>query len=169
MNRAFNARLISTFGADRLYRVYLDRGELFFIRIGGQAGVAVGVAAQFGLLGAMVLKAHKKRSDEKLAARILDLDRQHPSAHLSGHKHNFHAATTAVRHSSLEPAAAMGAHGEHFGRWRFQVQDGKEILLQLETLDDMRSAFELLPSLGAVHASNVVWDSGRQKFTKRAS
>ena len=73
MSNAFNARYISNLSLDRLYRVYIERGEMFFIRIGGQAGVAVGVAAQFGVVGALVLKSLKKRGDEKLALKISEL------------------------------------------------------------------------------------------------
>ncbi len=43
------------------------------------------------------------------------------------------------------------------------------MLFQLETLDDMRAASEILPRLGGVHVSNVVWDSAKKKFAKRAA
>lgn len=169
MSNAFNARFISNLSLDRLYRVYVERGEMFFIRIGGQSGVAVGVASQFGVVGALVLRSLKKRGDEKLAAKIADLDRQHPSSQLSAHKQNFHAASTAVEHSALEPAATIGAHGEHFGRWRLKIRDGKEMLLQFEALEDMKAAHGLLPALGSVHANNVVWDPAKNRFAKKVA
>ncbi len=101
MGNAFNARFVSTFTPDRLYRVYIDRGEIFFIRIGGQGGMALGVASQFGLLGGLVLQGLKKRGNEQLATKTSELDRQHPSSQLSAHKHNFHSAATAIQVSSL--------------------------------------------------------------------
>ena len=169
MSNAFNARYISNLSLDRLYRVYVERGEMFFIKIGGQAGVAVGVAAQFGVVGAMVLRSLKKRGDEKLALKISEQDRQHPSAHLSAHKHNFQTASTAVEHSSLEPPATIGAHGEHFGRWKLKLRDAKEMLFQFESLDDMRAAHALLPFLGSAHVTNVVWDTAKNRFAKRVA
>ncbi len=169
MGNAFNARFVSTFTPDRLYRVYIDRGEIFFIRIGGQGGMALGVASQFGLLGGLVLQGLKKRGNEQLATKTSELDRQHPSSQLSAHKHNFHSAATAIQVSSLEPAALIGSHGEHFGRWKLKLRGSKEMLFQLETLDDMRAASEILPRLGGVHVSNVVWDSAKKKFAKRAA
>ncbi len=166
MSNAFNARFLSTFSLDRLYRVYFERGEIFFIKVGGQSGVAIGVTSQFGVLGAMALRAIKKRGAEKLAARTSELDKQHPSAQLSAHKHNFQTPTTAIQRSSLEPAATLGTHGEHFGRWRLALREGKEMLFQLETLDDMTIASQVLPTLGDVHISNVTWDTAKKKFAK---
>lgn len=169
MSDAFNARFVSTFSPDRQYRVYIDRGEIFFIRIGGQGGVAVGITSQFGLLGALVQRALKKRGAMKLAIKTSELDRQHPSTHLSGHKHNFHTTATTVESSSLEPAPLIGAHGQHFGRWKLKLRESKEMLFQFETIDDMKAAYQLLPSLGRTHTNNVVWDPIKLKFTKVAA
>jgi len=158
MSSAFNARLVSIWTPDRLYRVYIVRGEMFLIRIGGQGGFAQGVASQFGLLGAYLLKAHNRRSAAKLAARVAELDRLAPSVHLSTHKHNLHVMASSVERSALEPAPVIGAHGEHCGRWRLKVRDAGERLFQLETPEDMMAAHELLPTLGCPHVSKVVWD-----------
>jgi hypothetical protein len=102
--------VISTFSPDRLYRVTIERGEVYFIRIGGQSGVAVGVASQFGVFGALFPHMLKKRTDRKLA--------------------------------------------------------GKEMSFQFETVDDMRAAYDLLPALGGVHLSDVVYDAARNRFAK---
>ena len=166
MSRPFNARLVSNFSPDRLYRVYVDRGEVFFIRIGGQGGMAAGVAVHFGLLGILVMRALKKRADAKIAAKIAELDRQHPSGHLAAHTHNLHTATTAIETSSLEPAPLLGGHGQHVGRWRLKLREGKEMLFQFEMLEEMRTAHDVLPTLGGAHVTNVAWDSAKQKFTK---
>ncbi len=166
MSNAFNARFVSAFTPDRLYRVYVDRGEIFCIRIGGQGGLAEAVALHLGLLGALAMKSLKERSEEKVAARAADVDQKHPSTQLAAHKHNFHAASGALESSSLEPAAAIRAHGEHVGRWRLKFRDKKEMVFQLETLEEMRTAYQLLPSLGSVHVNHVVYDALSKKFAK---
>jgi hypothetical protein len=164
MSSAFNARLVSNWTPDRLYRVYVVRDEMFFIRIGGQGGFAQGMAAQFGLLGLYLLKAYNRRSAAKLAAKIAELDRISPSIHLSAHKHNFHVGATGVERSSLEAPPVLGAHGEHCGRWRLKLRDAKEWLFQLETPEDMTAAHELLSTLGCPHVSKVVWDAAKKRF-----
>ena len=169
MSRAFNATLVSTFSPDRLYRIYVDRGEVFFIRIGGQNVVATALASHLGLLGIFIRRALKKRADAKLAMTIAELDRQHPSSHLAAHKHNLHTPTTAIETSVLEPAAVMGAHGNHVGRWRLKLRESKEMLFQLETLEEMKAAHALLPTIGGLHVTNVVWDPAKEKFTKAAA
>ncbi|HKY32463.1 MAG TPA: hypothetical protein VJV23_08010 [Candidatus Polarisedimenticolia bacterium] len=163
---AFHARFISTWTPDRLYRVYIDRGEIFFIRVGGQAGFAEGAALQLGLLGGFILRAIRRRNAARRAARAEELDRQHPSAHLSAHKHNIHAAVSAVESSSLEPPAALGAHGEHFGRWKLTLRGSKPMLLQLETIEDMTAAHQALAGLGAAHVSKVAYDPASGRFAK---
>ena len=40
------------------------------------------------------------------------------------------------------------------------------MLFQLETLDDMKAAHDLLPALGDVHVSNLVWDPAKKKFAR---
>lgn len=166
MVRPFNARFISTFTPDRLYRVYVEGGEISFIRIGGQAGLAEGVGMQFGLLGALVMRSLKKRSEAKVAEAAAGVDREHPSAHLGDHKHNFRTSAGELQSSSLEPPALIRTHGEHFGRWRLRFRDGKVLHFQLETPAEMRIAYEVLPALGGVHVNNVVQDRRNGRFTK---
>src|SRR5689334_7971719 len=54
----FDARLISTFTFDRVYRIYIKDQTLYFIRIGGQAGFSQGLAAGGarggGIVGAII-------------------------------------------------------------------------------------------------------------------
>ncbi len=166
MINAVNARFVSVFMPDRTYRIHVDRGEIFAIRIGGQGGLAEAVALHFGLLGFLAMKPLKARGEAKLAARAADVDQKHPSTQLSAHKHNFHTTAGALSASSLEPAAAIRAHGEHAGRWRLKFRDGKEMTFQLEMFEEMRTAYQILPSLGSVHVNQVVYDALSKQFKK---
>ncbi len=164
---AFNGRLISALSSDRFYRVYFGRGEVFFIQIGGQSFGQI-VAASFGLLGALIYAPFQRKAQAKLAARIRDLDMQPPSMSLAGGKHNFSAAVADFESSALEAAVALGQHGPHLGRWVIQLRGQKPLILQLETEDDMRCAFEMLPLAISAHVNQVVWDAARSKFVKAA-
>lgn len=162
---AFNGRVISALSPDRLYRVFFDQGEVFFIQIGGQSFGQV-IAAQFGLLGRLVYAPIQRRAQAKLEAKIRDLDTQPPSVHLTAGKHNFRAAVSDFESSTLQAAPALGGHGRHLGRWILQLHGQKQITLQLETEDDMRRAFETLPLAIGTHVNQVMWDAAKSKFTK---
>ncbi len=168
--KAFTARLISMLSLDRVYRVYLTDGAVFFIRIGGQGGFARGIAAQFGALGALFLRATQKRSQADRMRKLEKLDMTHPSAHLSAHKHNFTVPVSEFEESVLQPPPALGGHGQHHGRWVFKLRGQKPMTLQLETLEEMQAAYEILPNfLGGRHKTRVVWHAGKSMFIKGAA
>ena len=146
-DEAFNARFISTFGLDRLYRVYLARGELFFIKIGGQGGLDHAVAAQFGLLGALVKSLLSQGSLAKQKQRLDQLDRLDPRSLLSRDKNNFRLSSAEVAESSIEPATKLPMHGPHVGVWKLRLRDGKTMTLQLDEPSEMEQALAVLPPL----------------------
>ncbi|MBK9231758.1 MAG: hypothetical protein IPO15_13155 [Anaerolineae bacterium] len=162
---AFNGRQISALSSDRLYRVFFDQGEAFFIQIGGQS-FGQAIAVQFGLLGMLIYAPFQRRAQAKLEAKIRDLDMQPPSALLAAGKHNFRAFISDFESSSLQAAPALGGHGRHLGRWVLQLRGQKPMTLQLETEDDMRRAFETLPSAISTHVNQVAWDTAKSKFVK---
>lgn len=167
--QAFNARYISALTPDSVYRVYLCRGETFFIRIGGQPW-AQAVASGFGVLGALVLEPIQQRAAAKQRELCSQLDAEDPSLHLKAHKHNFWAAPSDYQESSLNPASGFAGHGPHYGRWVFRLRRGKPMTLQLDTLSDMQAAYELLGEcLGPVHLVNVVWSPSKRVFVKPAT
>ncbi len=167
--RAFNARYLSAFTPDRVYRVYLSRGETFFIRIGGQPW-SQDIASAFGLLGPLMLEPMLRRAAAKLRERCSQLDAQDPGLHLKAHKHNFRAAVSDFEQSSLNPASGFASHGQHYGRWDFQVRGRRSMTLQFDTLSDMQAAYQMLgDTLGPVHQVNVDWSPSQDRFVKRAS
>ncbi len=161
----FNGRLISALSPDRLYRVFFDQGEVFFIQIGGQNFGQI-IVLQFGLLGKLIFAPIQQKSQAKLEAKIRDLDTQPPSAQLTAGKHNFRAAVSDFERSTLQAAATFGQHGPHFGRWVLQLHGQKLVTLQLETEDDMRRALATLPLAIGIHENQAAWDATKGKFTK---
>lgn len=165
---AFNGALISALSPDRRYRVYANDGQLFFIQIGGQ-GLGTALAASFGALGMLIYGQFQRRAQAKLEARIRELDMQPPSSLLAQGKHNLCVAASDVESSTLQAASALGGslggHGQHYGRWILQAR-GKKMTVQLESEDDMRRAFAMLPRAIRQHANQVSWDGATNKFTK---
>jgi len=163
---AFNARATFTWSGDRMYRVYLTNDALYFIRIGGQGGMDVAVAAGFGALGGAALSLMRKRGQTKEEERRAAIDAQGPQALLDAHKHNFRLFPSDVRESSIEPAAAPGWHGPHSGRWLVTTGEQK-LSLQFETPEDMVVALAHLPRLlGDRLRVNVAWSEKKGRFER---
>jgi hypothetical protein len=106
----------------------------------------------------------EKRARAQREQKIRELDLVHPSAHLGSGKHNFHAMISNVEVSILQPRARYGAHGSHFGRWTFKLRGQKQLILELETLDDMQRAYDTLPGAIAGHTNKVVWNPSKNSF-----
>lgn len=164
----FSARLISTWSLDRLYRVYPTKEYLFFIRIGGQGAVARAAAVQFGILGGMILGYFEKRASARLADGLRDLDAQDPHALIGRHKHDFRVGLVEVESSRIGPAARVGTHGPHVGRWVLTPRGRKPITLQLEKVEDMKAAIDGVAAVaGPRHQNVVVWNADSGRFVKQ--
>jgi hypothetical protein len=142
---AFNARAVFWLRPDRLYRVYPTRGELFFIRIGGQGtdlGAALG--ALLGPLGSLLEERLRRRREAKLRGRIEEVDRIPPEIRAREHRHSFQLSVAQIAASQILEPSRVAAHGRHDGRWIFTLQGGESWRLQFESQDDMSRARELL-------------------------
>lgn len=161
----FNARYISTWSPDRLYRVCLVEEEIYFIRIGGQEVMGQVIGAQFGLIGMFIQKGMAKRGEKKLQSLLEQLDSQHPSELLSSHKHNFRCSVRDLVRSRIEPPSRFASHGEHFGRWILDLAGQDSMTFQFETLEEMQEAYSSLPGiLGSRLMVNAKWDSIKNRF-----
>ena len=166
-DRAFNVRAVSTFTSDRLYRVYVCGNQLAFVKIGGQAGIAEGVAAQFGLLGALFLAWWRKRSHKKLQQRLAEEDPQDIELLVARDPKNFRVQPDQVHTASIEPPARLGTHGRHCGVWKLEETNGTKHSFQFEELSEMREALTILPDvLGALLIINVRWDGNKGRYIK---
>jgi hypothetical protein len=142
---AFNARAIFWLRPDRLYRVYPTRGELFFIRIGGQGtDLAAALGALLGPLGAIFEERLRRRSAAKLRDRIEEVDQLPPEIRAREHRHSFQLSVAQIAESQILEPSRIPAHGRHDGRWTFTLQGGESWRFQFETLEDLGRAHELL-------------------------
>jgi hypothetical protein len=162
---AFNARAIFTWSADRVYRVYVRDDALYFIRIGGQ-NLGTAVAAQFGLVGALVGQAVQKRTEAKRQATTAAQDQQDAQDLLSRHKDNFRIVSGEALASSVEPPTNPAGHGVHLARWLLTLPD-KKLTLQLEQRADVEAVLAHLPRFfGDKLNVNVRWDEGKKRYQK---
>jgi len=152
---SFNARYISAFTPDRLYRIYLVGHDLCFIKIGGQ-----------GPSGLFQYNAGDLTARERTRAAKADAD--DPRYLATAHKHNLLVAAGDIAASSIDPPPLFGQHGPSFGRWRIRLKDGRKLTLQFEGLEDMLIAVQHLPAiLGSCLTVNVEWDEHRPRFIAR--
>jgi hypothetical protein len=166
--RAFNARCLSTWTSDRLYRIYVTGEQLVFVRIGGQGGTGVVIAAQFGLIGLLWHWLFSRKSDAKRRSLLEELDSQPPEHLIARHKHNFSATPADLVETSIEPPSALATHGKQYGTWRIALRDKKPMTLQFEDPDEMRVAVELLVAFfGAQLQINLEWDPEKKKYIKK--
>jgi hypothetical protein len=166
--KAFNARYISTWTLDRLYRVYVTDDQLVFVRIAGQGGMGWAIAAQFGLIGLLLHWLSSKQAKAKRRALLDELDSQPPEYLLARHKHNFSATAADFVETSIEPPSALALLGKQYGMWRIALRDKKPMTLQFEDPDEMRVGVELLVSFfGTQLQINLEWDPEKKKYIKK--
>lgn len=165
---AFNARtLAQIFAADRLFRVYLAPGGMFFIRIGGPRHDQL--AVHFGLVGWIISNMTMKHRQRAADERAADLDQASLRDRLEDHKDNFREPYSEIVSSVIQTGTSFltGMSGQHAGRWTLEFENRKTMRLQFDTIDDMRIAVQELPKvLGDAHINRVEWNAKKQKYVK---
>ena len=169
---SFNARACYTLAADRIYRVELRDGFLYFLRVGGQFDVDRGIhqpggpgkipAVMILAAGEALFRTHKK---EELLAR--DPSRE-PEELLGMHPHNFKLAPADISRATLLPKKWFVAlFRTHFGRLIIEHIDGKRQEYHFESLDDLRTASAHLPALLKNKLDmRIHWDGNKGRFIK---
>lgn len=169
--KTFNAKLISTFSSDRIYRIYSKGNDLIFIQIASGLGATPEtVTAHFGLIGALVGILLKKRAKRKSEAVIQRIDQQDPEHLLAEHEHNFKLYTAEIADSSIDAPSFFASRGPQAGRWRFTLRDGRKMRFLFQGKDDMKVAVGLLPQLlNATLRVNVEWNEKKKRYRKKKS
>ena len=145
---AFTARECFALSMDRMYRVYVSGGELFFIKIGGQPGLGHAVAVQFGLVGALVHRWLEKRAKARLAEELSALDRRDLRSLVPRDKANYRWRVGEIQGSTIDTTTSkLGAHGARVGKWELKTGDGTTHNLQFEDAGEMETAIDALQSL----------------------
>src|SRR5205085_3622335 len=114
---SFTAKL-ATARATRVYRVYVQRDNLFCIVLAEGLGAnPETLTVHFGLLGALIGAIMKKRAKKKHAAATQRMDQTDPEQLLTEHKHSFKLHTSEIREGSIEPRPWLTLDGHQVGHW----------------------------------------------------
>lgn len=168
-SQRFNTRATFTLKGDRVYRVYPEGDELYFIRIAGQMQAMDWRIAlnQLGLLGIWIGRKLNARRDITLAAKTAEADAMTPQEQLQGHKHSFHLHVNDVLTSSFDAPKIVSLHGRHAAVWLLEPQRGEKWRFQFEDPHEAREALAVLSAaLGDRLTVNAVWDDAKEKFRK---
>lgn len=165
---SFTAKLSSSRGT-RIYRVYPQRDDLFFILLAdGFSANPETLTVHFGLIGALIGVAMKKRAKKKHAAAIQRMDQTDPQQLLTEHKHNFKLHTSEIREGSLEPRPVITFDGHQVGHWKLQLRDDRKMKFLFENNGDMTAALNALsPFFNGSLNVNVEWDEKKKRFKKK--
>lgn len=164
---SFNMRACFTLETDRIYRVELRDGFLYFLRVGGQFDLDRGIHQPAGLAGVMLLAAGeallRKHKKEELIARDPSRD---PEELLGIHPHNFKLAPADIASATLLPKKPLLAlFRPHFGRLVIERIDGKRQEYHFEKLNDLRTAYTHLPApLGNKLDIRIHWNETGGRF-----
>ena len=165
-NESFDAKIVSQ-NAGSLYRVYAQSGEFYFICLGGVGQTAQVVTAQFGLIGALIGSAIKKRAKKQAEAVLQRAEGQDLESLLRDNKKSFKVYIPEITEAVVEPPALLALNGKQAGRWNFKLRDGKKYRFEFETTEAMQAALNLLPRLlNATLRVNVEWNEPKKKFQK---
>jgi hypothetical protein len=167
----FNARAVYALKLDCLYRLYILPGEACFIKIGGQGfsrSFAVALRHQLGLIGALIGHALLKRSEDSLRQKVRELDASDPQTLARTEKESFVVAAGSFVKSVLDGPSLFSGHGQQTGVWNVELRDGRKLRLQIETQEDMETAFRVLPGfVGSAHDMKVTWDPAKGEIVKK--
>jgi hypothetical protein len=165
-NGSFDARFVSR-GADNLYRIYVQGSDLYFINLGGINVITRVVTSQFGLVGALIDLALKKRAKRQTEALLQRAEGQDPEFLLRENKSNFKLCVPEISDAAMEPPSFWARHGKQAGRWNFKLRDGKNFRFEFVTADAMKAALDVLPGLlNATLRVNAEWNEPKKKFEK---
>jgi hypothetical protein len=141
----FCAMAFFSFARDRLYRIYLVDGVLYFIQIADQ------------------LTAGKVAMNE-----VDNLDRQRPQDLMPAHKNNMAIPIADIASATIDlPGWFDGAHGPHLGIWRMKLHTGTKWSFQFNFEDDMKRACHGLPAaLQDRLLLRTRWDDAAGAFVK---
>jgi hypothetical protein len=144
---AFIVRCYPPFRMARLYRVYVDQGALYLIRMRGVIGNA-DAGSRFELhpgrrAAGMFLRWWASKS---LDTSARELDARGPREMLDAHRMNLRVEPGEVAESRLDPPRVLG-HGEHFACWSLNLQGRRRLSFQIEDEASLRTALEHLPRL----------------------
>ncbi|HEX9998412.1 MAG TPA: hypothetical protein VGB45_14840 [Abditibacterium sp.] len=164
--RGFSVLSVTSWGADVLYRVYIQDSSVYFIPIGKQG---VDGTFSFGILSlASIFLMHRQSKDKHEAKKnAVSFDGKTPEE-LLVNPGSFKLTRDQFADCPIEPPGLpRGLSDLHAFRWFFRTPKGKKFEMRIEQVSDAKSLLhELQTQLGEQLNVNVKWDSQYHKFGK---
>ncbi len=166
--RPFSVQSVSSWGADVLYRVYIQSDLVYFIPVGKQGTDGT---FSFGILSiATLFFMHRQtKAKEEAKRNATAADSQQPDELLQTREGSFKLEATQFADCRIEaPGAFRGLNDMHALRWFFRTPEGKKFEMRVEHVREAKSLLQSLESLlGEQLTVNVEWDTGYHKYKKR--
>jgi hypothetical protein len=166
---SFTVKLVSPLSFAGTYRVFVERGDLLFIRIdGGSRSILEAVAPLLGLLGGLIPLGSWLLTRGKAKAKLQHFDESDPEELLRENEKNFKLHLSEIRQAAFEPSAFIAISGK-IGRLNLTVRHGEEIKCEFDNAAEMNNAIHWLALLlNSTLRVNVEWNEQRQRFQKRS-
>jgi hypothetical protein len=134
--------------SNRLYRVYVQAGELVCVWAGSGNDLAIVLAAQGGLIGGLLSAAASPA--RKNASRSEELASKSFEELRDDHQHNFTLCVEEIDDAVIVPVSfwfRMNYSGVHaLALLKIRTTQGRRLTLALTTKEDVGQALELLPA-----------------------
>lgn len=166
-HKVFHSRgVLSGWKGDRLYRIYVKDGRLYFIKVGGSRNQQAAMGAQLGLLGILLGYWLQKRDQKKTDQLLSDIHAVAPEQLVGTDKENCAFEQRQLSEISIEPASAWS--GAKCGRLFFRDPRGKKRRFIFEDVANAQAALQCLSeAMSGQLKVNAVWDERKQKFVKK--
>jgi len=167
---SFAARLVSHGVSSGMYRIHLRGSDLLFIQI--EVGEITrnwhAITAFLGPVGSLLDLLFRSYSKRRANAALAHAAERDAEELIHENAANFRLYIPEIRDAVLEPPTWLSLAGKHVGRLTLFVRNGKEMHLQFDTTDEMRTALRLLgPALNSTLRINVEWNEQEQRFQRR--
>jgi hypothetical protein len=166
-HKLFHSRgVLNGWKGDRLFRIYVKDGRLYFIKVGGSRNQQAAMGAQLGLLGILLGYWLQKRDQKKTDQLLSDIHAVAPEQLMGVDKENRVFEFRELTDIAIEPASVWS--GAKCGRVIFRDPRGKKRGFILEDVANAQAALQhLSEALGGQLKVNAVWDERKQKFVKK--
>ncbi len=153
-------------GAVHVFQVYVQGERIYFIRVGAGPGADYAVAAQGGLVGALIGYWISSRRKKAQAERIEENRSKTLTQMLAEHKVNRVMDVADVSEGALEPGGWTLKKGTVL--WRFNLRgEKKRVTCNFRKPEDVEAGIALLPRLFPDLRMDVALDQKSGRYLKK--
>jgi hypothetical protein len=168
MDPSFKGTIFSVWKGNKPCRIYVTEKHVYFIRrfVGIDAGAAMAVGSQFGMLGGLAVGIAGAAKAKTSADYVRDDDPTPPEQLLAKCADNFAIPVADIVDPRIEPKGKLVSYGKNDGQWHFKRPgDAKETVVLFDSPDDASHAVMLLSRVFGGRLRNESGIAGRAAAT----